>query len=179
MTIGNSLNKAGAVTTKIGVYVGGTLTLIMFLVTLFIANKITKSPYKALRSTISDSTCTKSTKNVCKTKNKVKTCTDTDIFTCDINVKYNVNSKDYEKKFNHQSSKQMNKDDYFNIEYNSKNPSDSRKPGNLKAALMISSVITIFLFLGTLIKYIMSKSRLGRQLNAGGTAFKFAKNILN
>ena len=70
--VGNALNKVGSVTTKIGIFMGSLLSLIFLLITLYIGKKIKTDPYRNIKATIKESSCTEDVQNVCTTNNKTK-----------------------------------------------------------------------------------------------------------
>lgn len=173
--IGNGLNKLGSVTTKMGIFFGGLFTLIFFLITLYFAKKIRTSPYKKIKAVIESADCTESTQNVCETKNKTKTCRDELVYRCNLQLKYTVNGKEYNKPLTVTQKSKLTKGQKYNIEYNKNNPGNIRTPQDLKPVLYIFIGLTIFSLIMTLLKYFLSKSRLGRQVNGA----MFIKNLIN
>ena len=167
--VGNTLESVGSVTTKIGMIFGSLFTIIFLIITIFIAKKIELSPYKIVKAKIKTAECKKTTKNVCKTKSKTKTCEDEDIYKCKLEIIYKVKSKEYTQTLNVTNKTEFKENESYRIEYNKNKPDVIRKPVNLKPLMYLFMIFTVFAFLGTLLKYTLSKSATGRKINGALT----------
>ena len=104
------------------------------------------------------------------------TCSSNRKYDCDYVLSYMVNDEEFLINKNSIERSKLKVEDMMEIEVDPLNPRVSRKPIPYNVILIVLLIILFFAIVSGLIAYLMSRSRLGRQIHATMTAYDFVKN---
>ena len=177
--VSDVMNGVGKITTSLKLMTGLLISLVLFIVIVVLLRYKLTNKYISVTGNIKDPQCETEQQEVCKTTKRGKQCSTKKVYNCEYDLVLKANGEEVVIKRTSEEKNHLNDDQPYFVEYNPANPQDVRKPFPYNLFLVILFVVFIIVLGGTGMTYVLSRSRLYRQMNAGLTGYSFIRNQFN
>ena len=179
MSIGNSLNNFGQVTTAASTFMGIVCIVCLMMALAMTAYGKSTSTYKKVRALVTNPSCTDRDELVCTKTGESSNCRNVKKYNCQYDVTYNVKGQPFTASMQSSGNKLISDGERKLIEYDTKNPFRVRTPFPFEIIMGVLGCMCVVVSVGTVTNMMFSKSRTYRQLHAGATGLSMVKNVFN